>query len=250
MKQHINKAKLAALAIATAVLAACGGGGDDPAPVASKASFPLSTVAGNIATQTKTYQLRITESVTSAGKTTVYSGSGTYTITNTPATFEGVTATKKLYRSKGTVTTNGISGAYSFDDTTALYLGSEANPLGYTDSGTYCVTSNQVSLPANAAIGSSGTWYDLTSSIGTGTVTYSVEFAENGNPLFRVTTKTIGTQGQDRTTLTTYQMTLTGDVLRATPALRKPPALEREQSLILSSLLKTETLYFELQQKP
>lgn len=220
MKQHSNKAKLAALAIATSFLAACGGGGDETAPVASTASFPLSTVAGNIATAAKTYQLRITESVTSAGKTTVYSGSGIYTITNTPATFEGVTATKKLYRSKGTVTTNGVSGAYSFDDTTALYLGSEAKPLGYTDSGSYCVISNQVSLPANAAIGSSGAWYDLTcyasiaktSSIGTGTVTYSVESAENGNPLFRVTTRTMGTQGQSRTTLTTYQMTQTGDV--------------------------------------
>lgn len=203
--------------VATIVLTACGGGGGDDSTPINSTQFPLSAIAENIAKETKNYQLTISESVTETGRTFKFNGSGTYSITSTTTSFEGVTAIKKTATSSGSGTIDSSNSVIGFNDSASSFYGTDFKLLGYIDSGSYCVASNQASLPFSASVGQSGAWYNLTcytnnskaTRIGSATASYAIESTSSENTaLFKVTVQSTGNQGQTRKTVTTYRVTL------------------------------------------
>ena len=209
-----------ATSITAIALTACGGGGDgDSNPIAST-QFPLSAVAENIAKENKTYQFRISELVTDSGNSFKFNGSGTYTITNSSASFEGNSAIKKTSRSKGSGRIDGNNSSIGFDDSVSSYYGTDFKPLGYVDDATYCPVSNSLELPVLAVTGQSGSWYEMTcyasssklSKVGSVNVNYAIEpDSIESSALLKITSQANGSQGQIRKMVVTYRITTVGD---------------------------------------
>lgn len=219
MTQTLRYLPLLATSISVIALAACGGGGGDDSALLSLSQFPLSTVAENIAKENKTYQLRISESVTDSGNSFKFNGSGTYTITSGPASFEGASAIKQTAISKGSGSIEGKNSSIVFDDSVSSYYGANYKPVGYVDPDTYCLVSNRIELPASAAVGQSGSWYDMTcyasslksTKVGAVSVNYAIESdSMESIALLRITSQATGVQGQSRKTLVTYRITSGG----------------------------------------
>lgn len=221
MRQTLRCLPLLATSISVIALTACGGGGgggDDVTPIPST-QFPLSTVAENIAKEKKTYQFRISESVTDAGNSFRFNGSGTHTITSGLASFEGASAIKQTATSKGSGSIDGKNSSIGFDDSVSSYYGANYKPVGYVDSDTYCLVSNLLELPASAAVGQSGSWYDMTcyasslksTKVGAVSVNYALESdSMESAALLKITSQATGVQGQSRKTLVTYRITTGG----------------------------------------
>jgi hypothetical protein len=163
----------------SALLAACGGGGDDGP--STPTAIPLASAMATIVNQNRTGTLAISGTATASGQTFNVSGSGTYSESTAPGTFQGTTGVRKHVVLTGTVTVSGSTAP--LNSTSDAYYDSSNRPLGSTADGGYCVSTSATPLPASVQIGATGTWYAqdcYTSSaklvkLGSGVATYSVE---------------------------------------------------------------------------
>lgn len=173
-----------ALLIAPIVFAltACGGGGESDSPaVVSVSTFPLNTVVEHYIKESATYQVRIQGTASANGQVIPLSGTGTYSVSNVPSTFEGAQSIRRNGATTGTIGGNGVSVPVA--DAHSEHYGLDFKPLGRVALGAYCVHANQVQPPIAAKVGDSGTWYTSTcftsssklSKFGTKVVSYVLE---------------------------------------------------------------------------
>lgn len=209
----------------SALLAACGGGGDGgPAPATTPAAtgIPLATAMANLTNQSKTGSVSITGTVSASGQTVNVSGSGTYTETTTAGSFEGVQGLRKHLELAGTVSASGQTAPIS--SSTDAYYDSNYKPLGATGPGSYCLTTSYTALPASVQPGSAGNWFTqdcYTSSAklaktGSGTASYSVEADGPGTAVVRFNTRVTDSAGNTIPTTASYRVTSTGATTRLT----------------------------------
>ena len=203
----------------SALVAACGGGGDD-APAAT--GVPLATAMSNMISQSRTGSISVAGTVSASGQTVNVSGSGTYTETTTASTFEGQPALKKHVDLTGSVSAAGQTAPLAVS--TDAYYESNSKPLGSTAAGAYCVTTAYTPLPANAQAGAAGTWIaqdcytssSKLSKIGSGSISYVVEADSPNSAVVRFTTKVTDGAGNTLPSTASYRVTSTGATTRLT----------------------------------
>lgn len=219
MKTTTRILSLGALA---ALLAACGGGGDD-GPAQPPATIPLAAAMASQISLAKSGSVTITGSLSAPGQQTAnVTGTGTYTESTTAGSFEGITGLRKHLTLTGSVTVSGQSAPLS--SSSDAFYDSNNKPLGATASGSYCVTTAYTPLAVSAQAGSSGNWYsqDCYSSsaklakAATSTVTYAVEADSANSLLLKLTTRVTDTAGNSLPATTTYRVTSAGAATRLT----------------------------------
>lgn len=202
-------------------LSACGGGGDEaPPPVSSPATFPLSVVAEALVKETASYAVRIEGTASQGGQSIPLTGTGTYSVSNSSSTFEGIPSIKRNSATTGTMGANGISIPVA--DSSADYFGTDFKPLGRVANGTYCVYGNQTSIPVSAKVGDSGTWFTGTcyssssklSKLGSTVVSYVLEADTATTATLKLIQQLTGTSGQTGTATFAYRVTTSGSYTR------------------------------------
>jgi hypothetical protein len=168
------------------LLTACGGGGGDSGssgPVVSTTSFPFSTANANLINNGYTHNYTLTGWQIVNGVQYNVTGSGTIAQSAAAAsTFEGQAALLNTQTSTGTVTANGQSAPLP-TTTVQQYSTSNYVPLGYVDSGEYCVMQGTPTIPATVKVGDTavlGTYTcyansSKTTVLGTSKMSYVIE---------------------------------------------------------------------------
>lgn len=210
----------------SALVAACGGGGDGApsGPPAAALSIPLATAIANFVNQTRSTPFSVSGTATASGLTANVTGSGTMSESTAAATFEGAPAMRKTVAITGTVTANaaGANASAPLSSTADAFFDASNKPLGASGAGGYCVTTSHVPVPASAQVGSTGAWYSQDcytsnarlSKIGTITVTYAVEPETGTTVLVKLLTSVTNTAGTSVPATSTLRVTSAGAVTR------------------------------------
>lgn len=214
----MNPTRILSLVAASALLAACGGGGDSGP--AQTTGVPLAGAMSNQINQSRTGSVSIAGTVTASGQTVNVTGTGTYAESTVAASFEGVPAMRKHVEVTGNVTANGVSAPIT--SSSDAYYDNNGKPLGSTAPGAYCVITSYTPLPATAQAGSSGNWFAedcysnsaKQSKIGSGTASYSVEADSGSTLLVKFTTRVTDSAGNTMPVTASFRANPGGSMTR------------------------------------
>jgi len=210
----------------SALVAACGGGGDGArsGPPAAALSIPLATALANYVNQTRSTPFSVSGTASASGQSANVTGSGTLSESTSAATFEGAPALRKTVAITGTVTASaaGANASAPLSSTADAFFDASNKPLGASGAGGYCVTTSHVPLPASAPVGSTGTWYSQDcfansarlAKLGSVTVTYAVEPEGETTVLLKLLARTTDTAGASMPATSTLRVTAAGAVTR------------------------------------
>jgi hypothetical protein len=184
MSMRFNKA-IGLAALGSALLAACGGGGGGGGSASTGGvtppagtTFPLATAVANL--DTHGYQKNATVSGTASYAGNQYPVTGSATLTESPGgqtTFDAQSALQMNATVTATLTADGQTVNLASSDQGYSTLNDD--PIGYSETGTYCVASVGSSFPETVQVGQTGTvvtyacYSDSTKSVPTGTETLS-----------------------------------------------------------------------------
>lgn len=210
----------------SALVAACGGGGEGgtAAAPAVSAGIPLAAAIAGIVNQNRTSALTISGTAVASGVTVNVSGSGTLTEATAAGSFEGTVGLRKSVAVNATIVASAGGSAQSAPLSAASqeYWDSNYKPVGATAAATHCVTTTYVPLPATAQAGSSGDWYTqecYTSSaklskLGTISASYALEAESADSALLRILNTSSVANGLSVPSTRTYRVTSAGAVTR------------------------------------
>lgn len=210
--------RLLCLGALAALVTACGGGDSGPAPATPsvQTSVPLAAAMAKVVGDTRSSQISISGTVTASGQVLNVSGSGTYSESTVAGTFEGTPGFRKSLALTGNVVVNGTSAPLS--SISEAYYDASFKPLAAIGSGSYCVTTAYIALPATAQAGTNSTWFAQDcyassaklSKIGSASSSYTVEADGPGTVLVKFINRVSDAAGNSVPSTSTYRVTTAG----------------------------------------
>ncbi len=198
----MNVGKVVVIAFATALLAACGGGGSSVTVV----DYQLETALINFVTKPSSKTFTISGVETSgASMPTIITGNGLRSYGElAPSTFEGVFALAKTITVTGISTVGGVdtpwsSGGNAYFDVNYNYLGTD-----------YATVQARSAIPKIGHVGDSGNIYTVntfsasekTTRTGSLNLTYSLELETSNSAILKLTTTSFGISGYIKSIVT------------------------------------------------